>query len=356
MNYTQEELNLIYLCSFEELSYRHKFILLSELKSSAPDFVKFKSYLIKSIDGGVYNKVRNDFFSEEYRRRVLSGLERRGIVCVTYFSRSYPQNLKETPFPPLVLYCKGNVSLLNTRCFAVVGSRRTLPNVLKECKKISSRLTQHFTVVSGMADGADSAALDGAAESGKVISVLAYGFDYAYPAVNENLIKKVAACGLLISEHPPYTAPKSYLFPIRNRIIAGLAEGTLVVSAGERSGALITADYAVEYGRHLFVFPYSIGVSSGSGCNSLIKKGGLLTENILDIFLSFGLDFKEPEKIRLSEEEQKLFSLIAESGEAFVPEIAEKMGKLPYQLIPLLSALEIKGKIVRLGGNRYSAV
>lgn len=199
-------------------------------------------------------------------------------------------------------------------------------------------------------------AIEGALESGRVISVLAHGFDYCYPAYNDRLVKTVEERGLLITEHTPQIAPKAYLFPVRNRIIAGLSEGTLVVSAGEKSGALITADYAVEYGRQLFVFPYNIGVASGAGCNSLIKKGGMLTENILDILSAFGLDFKEPEKQPLSEEEQRLFSLIGSSGEIFVPDAAEKLGRLPFQLIPLLTSLEVKGLIVRLGGNRYAVI
>lgn len=354
--YSQEELNLITLSSFEELSYKTQFALLGGMERNSPDFVKFKDMLIKSLSEVVYNKVRGRFFSEEYRSRILQSLERRNIVCVTYFSEEYPENLRQTPFPPIVLYCKGNTKLLKTRCFAAVGSRVTAPNVMTVCKNVCRDLTQHFTVVTGMADGADSAAIEGALESGKIISVLAYGFDYCYPAFNDRLIKSVEERGLLITEHTPQIAPKAYLFPIRNRIIAGLSEGTLVVSAGEKSGALITAEYALEYGRHLFAFPYNIGTASGAGCNSLIKKGGMLAENILDIFSAFGLDFKEPVKQPLTEEEQKLFNLIAEAGEIFLPEAAEKLGKMPFQLIPLLTALEVKGLVVRLGGNRFSAV
>lgn len=354
--YTREETDLIVLCSFEELSYKSKYILLSALKSKKPDFVKYENVLIKTLTRGVYNKVRDKFFNSEYRKAVLAGLEKRGITCVTLFSSDYPFALTQTPYPPIVLYCAGNVSLLKTRCFAVVGSRRTPTNVITECKKISKELTQHFTVVTGMAEGADSAVIEGAADSGKLISVLAYGFDYCYPAVNQRLIQKVREKALLVSEYPPATSPKAYYFPVRNRIIAGLSEGTLVVSAGAKSGALITADYAVEYGRHLFAFPYGIGVSSGAGCNSLIKKGGLLTENILDIFSVFGLDFKEPAKAELTDDEKRLLEIISQSGEAFVPDIAEKLNKMPFQLIPLLTSLEVKGLIVRLGGNRYSVI
>lgn len=352
--YTNDELNLIILSSFEELNYKHKYILLDELKSRGPDFVKFESFLIKSIPGGVYNKVRDCYFSGEYRKKVLQELYKRGIVCVTLFSENYPEALKNIPCPPLVLFCKGNTQLLKTRCFSVVGSRRTAPNIMNATKKLAKELTAFFTVVTGMADGADSAAVDGALDSGKLISVLAYGFDYFYPAINEQLIKKTAENALLVSEYPPQTAPKSYLFPVRNRIIAGLSEGTLIVSAGKKSGALITANYALEFGREVFVFPYSLGVSSGAGCNGLIREGATLTESAEDIFREFGLEYTPPQAKKLTEEEEKLFKLISEAGEAFVPVIAEKMGKLPFQLIPLLSSLEIKGLIIRLGGNRYS--
>lgn len=356
MEYTNDEINLITLDSLEGLTYKIRFALLSGLASSSPDFIKYERELIKTLGSGVYNKVRESFFSRSYREEVLKELDRRGVTCVTYFSQNYPAFLKEIPLPPLVLYCKGNINLLKTRCFSVVGSRRTTAPAIAECKKICSQLTQHFTVVTGTADGADSAAIAGALPSGKLIAVLAYGFDYCYPAVNESLLKKVEEGGLLISEFVPKTKPVQYLFPVRNRVIAGLSEGVLVVSAAKRSGALITANYATEYGRTTFAFPYSVGTTSGEGCNALIKKGGLLTENILDIFSLFGLDFKEAKSQPLSETELAIVKIIREEGEGFVPEIAEKLGKMPFQLIPVLSALEIKGLIVRLGGNRYSAL
>lgn len=356
MTYTDDELNLIILNSFAELTYKAKFALLSGLSSGSPDFSKYDKELIKTPGSGVYNKVRDNFSNPAYREKVLKELNRRGVTCVTYFSQNYPALLKEIPLPPLVLYCKGNLNLLHTRCFSVVGSRRTTAPAVAECKKICAELATEFTVVTGTADGADSAAICGALPSGKLIAVLAYGFDYCYPAINEALLKKIEKGGLLISEFTPETRPAQYLFPVRNRIIAGLSEGTLVVSAAKRSGALITANYALEYGRTVFAFPYSIGTASGEGCNALIKKGGLLTENILDIFSLFGLDFKEPKNQALSETESAILKIIRKEGEGFVPEIAQKLGKMPFELIPFLSSLEIKGLIVRLGGNRYSAL
>lgn len=356
MNYTDEEINLITLCSFGELSDAQRRALLSDLTSSVPDFVKHKESLIKTLTVGVYNRVKSDFYDGAYRSGVLAGLEKAGVSCVTCFSENYPKPLKLTEASPIVLYCKGNLNLLNAECFSVVGSRRTLPQILKLCKNTAAELARRFTVVSGVADGADAAALEGALESGKVISVLAYGFNYFYPAGNKFLIEKVAKRGLLITEYPPETAPQRFLFPARNRIIAGLSKGTLIASAGKKSGALITARYAREYGRELFAFPYTVGVASGEGCNLLIKNGATLAENALDIFGYFGLDFNPQPTAELSGEEKVLLEAIREAGEAFITELAEKLGVQPFKLIPAVSKLEIKGLVVRLGGNRFSAL
>lgn len=354
--YTRQEENLIVLGSFGELTYRARRLLLSDLRSGEPDFAKNEEILIKSLPDGVYNKVVRLFHSDKYRRQILGELEEKEITCVTYFSSGYPETLKNTAAPPVVLYCKGNVALLKTRCFAVVGSRRTLPNILKECERISGGLTSRFTVVTGIADGADTAAIEGALPSGRVISVLANGFDHIYPAMNLKLAVRIAEKGLLLTEYPPEVEPKRYNFPVRNRLIAGLSEAALIVSAGKRSGALITAQYAFDYDRTVFAFPYTLGVTSGEGCNGLLKKGGILAENILDIFSVFGLDFKSSEMPPLSEQEKTLYEAICGADEGFIPEIAEKIGVAPYRLIPVISSLEIKGLIVRLGGNRYAAV
>ena len=352
MTYSKEEENLIVLASIEELSDSVRYKLLFGCKNDED-----RQNYLKTAPQGVYNIVRDKFSDSAYRDRVLKNLEDKGIECVTYFSPLYPENLKNTDAPPIVLYCKGNAGLLKSNCFSVVGSRRTSASAFALCKKLSGELTAAFTVVTGMAEGADSAAIEGALPSGKVISVLANGFDYFYPAINRGLIERVAKEGLLITEYPPHIQPLKYNFPVRNRIIAGLSRGTLVVSAGLKSGALITADYALEYGRDVFAFPYSAGIASGAGCNALIKNGAYLTENILDIFGAFGLDLEKSEKAPdLSEDEAAVLEEIKITGEGFLPAIAQKLNKFTYQLIPVAASLEIKGKIVRLGGNRYSII
>ncbi len=353
--YNEDEINLITLCSFFQLTYNQRKQLLSGLENSRPDFVKYEKNLIKTLPAGVYNKVKADFYDVNYRNKVLESLKIKGVTCVTYFSEDYPQALKNTALPPIVLYCKGNLKLLKERCFAVVGSRRTLPDITAKTKKIAKELSEKFVVVTGMADGADAAVCEGGAQNDRIISVLAYGFDHVYPAVNANLIKIVEKRGLLLSEYPPEIPPQRHNFPIRNRIIAGLSEGTLIVSAGKKSGALITAEYSEEYGRETFAFPYGIGVTSGEGCNHIIKNYAHLAENTFDILSYFGLDFKTHGQQTFTSDEEKLLDVIKENGASGISELAEVLGVPPFRLIPVISSLEIKGAVVRLGGNRYAA-
>ena len=353
MSYTEREENLIVFASLEEISDKLKQRLLFECR----DDEERQSYAVKNLTLGVYNTVENKFRDGIYRTQCLETLEKKGIKCVTFFSEDYPERLKNIEDAPIVLYCKGNVKLLNGNCFSVVGSRRTSSTALALCKKISGELTEVFTVVTGMAEGADSSAIEGAINSGKVISVLANGVDYFYPATNRALMEKVAKEGLLVTEYLPHIQPAKYNFPARNRIIAGLSKGTLVVSAGEKSGAVITADWALEYDREVFAFPYSPGVASGVGCNALIKNGAYLTENILDIFKVFGLDLnKSAQSLPLTADERAVLEQLKITGEGFLPVIAQKLNRLPYQLIPVFSSLEIKGLVTRLGGNRYGIV
>ena len=351
MNYTEEEKNLIVFANIEELNDRQKFNLFFKCKSDE----ERQSFAVKAL-GSAYDAVKQKYGDTAFRANVLGNLEKNGISLVTYLSPLYPEALRHIEDAPVVLYCKGNVNLLKSNCFAVVGSRRTSASSIALCKKICGELTKAFTVVTGMAEGADSAAIEGAISSGKVISVLANGFDHFYPANNKSLTEKVAKNGLLISEYPPHIPPLKYNFPVRNRIIAGLSRGVLIVSAGEKSGALITAEYALEYGREVFAFPYSTGISSGAGCNALIKNGAYLTENILDIFQEFGLDLKKSKVPALTEDERVVLEEIQLAGEGFLPAIAQKLNKFTYQLIPVVASLEIKGLIARLGGNRYSIV
>lgn len=284
-------------------------------------------------------------------RALLESYARKGVRCVTLSSPLYPQQLLHIPDPPLVLYCKGDVSLFKGRMFAIVGARRTLPAILQLTRQFACELSAHFTIVSGMADGGDAAALRGALEGGRPISVLACGCDRFYPAANCALQREVEAKGLLVSEYPPGTKPSAWSFPARNRIIAGLSEGVLVVSGGEKSGTRSTAESAYTYGRDVFAFPYTIGEPTGAGCNALLKEYAKLADNLVDIASAFGINLTAAEKIELTPAESAAYAAI--EGEAHASAIAERAGIPAHELPALLVSLEIKKLIAPCGGNRY---
>ena len=290
--------------------------------------------------------------NKDYLEFVLSALKNRGIVAVTYVSETYPKDLFDVDCPPLVLYCKGDITLLNGENFAIVGSRKSLPLSINLAEDFAKNLcSADFTLITGCAEGVDSAVLSTALDmKKKVISVIAGGIDNIYPKSNIELIERVAKQGLVVAEYPPEVAPKPYYFPVRNRIIAGLAKGVLVVSAGKKSGTMYTAEYADDCSKPVFSVPYSVGVSSGEGCNELIKKGAILCDNADDIISYFGKESKK-EQISLTDGEKEIVFVLSE-GEMHIEKICTALNKKVFEITPLLSMLEMK-KIIVKSGNIY---
>ena len=278
------------------------------------------------------------------------------LTEIPYSSPQYPTAWKELSDPPERLYALGNVALLQERRFAIVGSRRTPANALKLGEEISKTLSQSFVIVTGTADGGDTAAIEGALKgSGKVICLLAGGFS-ALPQYNLALLEKVAKKGLILSPHPYETEVRAFSYEYRNKLLAKLCEGILVLGAGEKSGALITAKYAEAFQRPIFALPYPPTSASGVGCNALIKRGGYLTENAGDIAERYCIDLTEKKiEISLSSDEQKAYEALQE-GESHATELAAKTGIPVFKLRAILSSLEVKGVVVSLGGNRYTVV
>ncbi len=278
------------------------------------------------------------------------------IIEIPLEDERYPTAWKEMANPPSCVYAIGNVSLLRERKLTVVGSRRTPTAVMKIGMELCKELSRHFTIVTGTADGGDSAAIEGALGSGKVICVLAGGFS-SLPQGNLPLLERVAERGLLLSPCPFETPTMAYSYEYRNKLLAKLSEGTLVLSAGEKSGALITAKYAKAYKKPIFAFPYPPNVASGVGCNRLIKEGAYLTESAGDIAEKYGVNLTENEvKIPLSPDEERVYSLLEKGFPMHANEIAAKTGFPVFRLRGLLSALEIKGLILPTGGNTYVSV
>ena len=209
--------------------------------------------------------------------------ERRAVI--TLGDPAYPQSLLETADPPLLLYLQGRAELLQADAVAVVGSRNPTPQGIDNARTFAESLSlAGWTVVSGLALGIDAAAHEGGLDGGSgTVAVVGTGLDRVYPRRNLKLAHRIAEQGLMVSEYALGTPPLAQNFPIRNRIIAGLAQGTLVVEAALQSGSLITARLAIEAGRDVFAIPGSIHSPQARGCHALIKQGAKLVDSAQDV-------------------------------------------------------------------------
>ena len=294
--------------------------------------------------------------SARERDAAVARMEEAGIFAVTLLSADYPAALAAIPDPPPVLYGMGNRALLQRRKFCIVGSRILPAWAEKTGKTIAADLSRRFVIVTGIAEGGDRAAIDGALAGGNLICVLPNGPDVAYPAAHASLQREVARRGLLLSEYAPGVKTKKYAFHARNRILAGLSDGVLILAAGARSGTLITANCALEYGRELFALPHNVGVAQGEGCNEMIKAGAWLCTCAGDIFAAYGMEAEEKPRVQLSEKEERLLAVLKEAGELHAAVLAERVGLPVFEAQAILASLEMKGLAVRSGGNRFSAI
>ncbi len=360
MTLTPEEKGYLWLDSFPlDLKEKQKLLLSAGNSASlVRKFSEFRRLLIDFQKESVYNTMRETLTDGgAYFNSFVQGLEKRGIVPVTLASPDYPKELKTLPDAPLALYAKGNLSLLKGRKFTIVGSRRTPPAVLKMGAELSQSIAESFAIVTGVADGGDGAAIEGGLRAGKIICVLAGGFS-AIPQGKLPLLNEIAQKGLLLSPYPLKTATRTFSYEYRNKILAALGEGTLVLSAGETSGALITAKYAKKEGKPLFAIPYSLGNELGQGCNALIQDGAYLTQTAGDVLSRFGLETprKKPPRPPLSSDESLTLNALRERSEWHIAELSEKTQISLFKLTAILSSLEVKGLVAKLGGNRYEPV
>jgi DNA processing protein len=292
----------------------------------------------------------------------LEKLEKRDIGVVTIEEKSYPQALRYISQPPVILYYRGQIGGVNDFSLAVVGSRAATPYGKHTARKLGQALAQHqVTVVSGMARGVDREAHLGALEGqGFTIGVLGNGIDVVYPRENKPLYDRVAREGLIISEFPPATSPEARNFPMRNRLISGLAQGVVVVEAGLKSGALITVDFALEQGKDVFAVPGPINSPASAGANKLIQQGAIVYTEISDIIQEYAHLAQDPGPKLIKQEElflpDKEESVIMENMSwepCHFDTLLDKTGFDFGHLSILLLNLELKGIVQALPGNYY---
>jgi DNA processing protein len=299
--------------------------------------------------------------------RELDQLHKTPITVLTLIDPAYPHHLRWISDPPLVLYIRGATQPEDHLALAVVGTRKPSNYGKAMAQRLSAELVQHgFTVVSGLARGIDSVAHQSALQAGgRTLAVLGSGINVLYPPENRRLFETISDRGAVLSEFPLDTKPDRWNFPRRNRIISGLALGTLVVEAAVSSGALLTARHALEQGREVFAVPGRVDVPSSHGTHRLIKSGAKLVEGIEDILEEFPdlvrqSSLRQPETARqatpsleeLSADEGRILALL-QPEETHIDTLIQG-SQLPAQVVAsILVTLELRGLIRQFPGKFF---
>jgi DNA processing protein len=282
------------------------------------------------------------------------------VSCLTLDCPEYPTLLKQISHPPPLLYYRGRW-VDEPAAVAVVGSRRCTVYGREAARRLAGELAlAGLTVISGLALGVDTAAHQGAlAADGRTVAVLGCGLDRCYPPSNTGLMKAISGCGAVLSEFPLDTLPLPQHFPQRNRIISGLSLGTVVVEATAKSGALITANYALEQNREVFAVPGPVDSPYSRGCHRLLKEGARLVESCADILEEFQMIPSAAAAAAAGSEssctvdEENLLNLIPYQP-LHMDELIRLSGFTAEQISALLLGLELKGLIRQLPGKYFS--
>jgi DNA processing protein len=300
---------------------------------------------------------------EEALDREIEEAKKLGIRIVTLLDSEYPRLLREIENPPLVLYMRGTTEIDTTRTLAIVGTRRTSGYGRGMAKRLAHDLgALGLIVVSGLAVGIDAAAHRGALDAKEqTVAVLGSGFLHPYPASNKRLFDEIGHRGTVVSEYPLDTHPAKWTFPQRNRIIAGLSRGVIVVEAPQRSGALITARLALEEGREVFAIPGNVTSTASTGTNRLIKDGATLVESVEDVLFEFPdlnrliapSETKSEAVLTSLTDNQRLVYNLVGLEPLHIDDIISR-GKLsPTDAAHILLLLQMENLIQEVDGRRY---
>ena len=317
---------------------------------------------IPGIGAELADRIKNNL-DLDYGNRVVAWAGEKGYQVITFADADYPPPLRELYDPPPFLFVKGALEIGDYRAVAMVGSRNATEYGKTTAAQLAAELSRHgITVISGMAVGIDAACHRGALSGGgRTIAVLGSGIDVIYPRENKTLYGQIAEHGAVISEFLPGTDPNPGHFPRRNRLIAGLAQAVVVVEAGEKSGALLTADMALAYGKKLFALPGNVTSRLSSGTNELIKSGANILTSIDDIFSVLpGMrnDYIAPQKtvaVDLTEGEQLIFGHLS-AAPVQLDTLMRECRLTVSDAASYLLSLELRGLVKQLSGKRFIAV
>jgi len=321
-----------------------------------PDQLKQAGIPVKVIQEII--KIRNEIDIQQE----LITIKKLGISIITIKDTDYPQLLRSVPNAPPVLYVKGNVREEDQFSIAVVGTRKKTSYGKQVAAELARFLAENgITVVSGMARGIDSIAHRGALDAGgRTIAVLGCGLDITYPPENHQLSEEITRHGALISEFYPGTKPEAVNFPPRNRIISGLSRAVVVVEADERSGALITAKFAIEQARDVFAVPGSIYAPRSRGTNRLISDGAIPLLDYKDLLLVLNLeqtaDFRYVQQSLPKNDIETLLLDTIRDEPLHIDEIKNKTGLSTDKVSASLTMMELKGFIRKTGNMTYQTI
>ncbi len=294
--------------------------------------------------------------------RLYSSILKKGVQVLTVEDEAYPRLLKEINQSPPVLYVKGRLLPEDDLAVAIVGTRRLTSYGQQVTRDTSIFLAAHgLTIVSGLARGVDGLAHRHALNTGgRTIAVLGSGVDVIYPPEHRKLAEAISENGAVISDYPMGTKPEGINFPPRNRIISGLSLATIVVEAGERSGALITADFAVEQGREVFAVPGNVLSPASRGTNRLIQKGACAMTSPRDVLDVLDLPASETKKtqqaIKPADTTEAKILQIMDYEPIHIDDICNETGLPIEKVTAALTMMELKGLIQHVGGMRYAGV
>ncbi len=292
--------------------------------------------------------------------RELAELDAAGVQIVTLVDDAYPPLLREIAAPPPVLFYRGEIRETDTQAVAIVGTRRMSSYGRVMASELAGGLAEAgITVVSGLALGIDGVAHQSAiAANGRTFAVLGSGIHDIYPREHRELARQVARQGALISDNVPHAKPDRWNFPARNRIISGLALGVIVVEAPEKSGTLITVDFAADQGRDVFVVPGPVTAAASEGCNRLLRDGARLIRSAEDVIEDLRL--RQPDQdvavqapLLLEEDERRVLNVLT-SDARHVDDVVEAVSMPTPNVAALLLTLELQGLVQNVGAQYYT--
>jgi DNA processing protein len=299
----------------------------------------------------------------------LRWLEDKNHHLLTFGSDEYPDLLTQLRGAPLALFVNGNIDAMHLPSLAIIGSRNPTRGGITNALEFSKYMARSgYTIVSGLAQGIDTAAHRGALEAGgRTVALLGHGIDRVYPPQNRDLAHEIATTGALVTEYPLGAPPDKRHFPERNRLISGLSIGTLVVEAARRSGSLITARLAADQGREVFALPGSIHNPLARGCHELIRQGAKLVETAADIsaelaplagHLRQNVTESTVNETSIGDEDTDYAELRKVLGHdpVSIDDLESQSGLTIDQLSSMLLILELQGEVEALSGGRYTLI